>query len=105
VGSTHYTSDGLSFSVILAPRWIDKVPMPLLRDMAGGFNGMSPASWDAYVSEAMSKEPPDDVLISNALPGPTAGFPAPYVYDNARGTVFIPNGNFEYAGSSYFYGW
>jgi prepilin-type N-terminal cleavage/methylation domain-containing protein len=102
-GTSHYTTDGLSLSAVLVPRWMDYVPIPILKDQQNTFNGIT-GDWDVQVRMLMTKNPIDDVYI---LPGPADYTPllvSPYAFDNQKGVVYIPNGNYD-LGGHYFYDW
>jgi prepilin-type N-terminal cleavage/methylation domain-containing protein len=102
-GNSHYTADGLSFSAVLVPKWIDYIPIPLLKDQINNINGVA-GNWDVQVTYLMTKNPPDDVYI---LPGKQDYTPllvSPYAYDNQTGIVYIPNGNYD-LDARYFYNW
>lgn len=106
-GDTHYTSDQLGLSVVLSPRWLDYVPLPLLKDRAGGINVCGSCDWDIMVKNYFSQDPPNDVYIIRGEPD----YPliqnliSPYAYDNHKGWVYIANGNFDSGGHFYFYQW
>lgn len=102
-GTSHYTADGLSLSAVLVPRWIDYIPVPILKDQQSTFNLIT-GEWDAQIRALMSRNPTDDVYI---LPGPPDFTPllvSPYAYDNQKGFVYIPNGNYDLSGY-YYYSW
>jgi prepilin-type N-terminal cleavage/methylation domain-containing protein len=103
VGNSHYTSDGVSLSTVLAPRWINAIPIPLLHDRTGSFNGLS-LDFDLQIKNLMTMSPPNDVFIVAGNPDYTPALVSPYAYDNNLGVIYIPNGNYDRAGN-YFYTW
>ena len=102
-GNGHYTLDGASFSSVLTPKWLDYVPVPLLKERLGTFNGLT-ANWDILMTSLIKKASPDDVYILQGPADYTPMLVAPYAFDNHAGVVYIPNGNYD-LGGRYFYEW
>lgn len=102
-GLTHYTSDGLSFSRILVPKYMSSIPVPKLNDNMSTFNGLS-GTYDQSAINHMALTPPNDVYIILGPQDYTPLLDSPYAYDNLTGVVYYPNGNYDSYGH-YFYEW
>ncbi len=107
-GNSHFAgADKLSFTKILSPRWIDYVPVPLLKDRWPSFNGIS-GRWDVIIPALMTQNPADDVYLVDLtdpsdFPDPqdyyTPLLVSPYAFDHNKGIVFIPNSNNDITGN------
>jgi prepilin-type N-terminal cleavage/methylation domain-containing protein len=102
-GDSHYTNDGLSLTSILVPRYISGIWTPILKDKQPGFNELS-INFDVAADLFMKQSPPNDVFIVHSPQEYTPLLNAPYAYDNQKGIVFIPNGNYDTRGE-FFYLW
>lgn len=102
-GDSHYTSDGLSLTALLAPTYITDVPIPKLVDHQADFNGLS-FPFDNAAQLLMTQTPPEDVFIIWGPADYTPLLNSPYAYDNTTGMVYYPNGNYDVSGE-FFYTW
>ena len=94
---------GISLSEVLAPKYIDALPIPHLVDRMSSFNGLS-LTYDEQAKMWMSFNPPKDVVILHGPPGPTPLINRPYVYDPDHGHAYYCNGNYDIKGNR-FYDW
>lgn len=91
----------VALSDALVPKNIDRVPVPLLKDTLGSFNGLD-LNFDQEATTLMAMG--QEVYIYHGDQDYIAALNSPYVYNNQQGRLFIANGNYDSSGG-YFYQW
>lgn len=90
----------VSFTQLLVPRYIDKIPTPTLHD-GFSFNGLG-VSFDEQAQRQMNFNPPREMILVAGPPGYHPFTAHPYVYDQNTGHIYYNNGNRATSGEFFF---